>query len=72
MFTQSGISLLYVAHAAKGKIEDLQLIDRVSGSGIYARDCDALLSLAQHEDSEPVQQGDIGLDSLLVELVSGQ
>jgi hypothetical protein len=51
-FAQAGITLISVYHATKGKIGDKQTIDRISGSGIFARDCSTLISLCEHA-SEP-------------------
>jgi hypothetical protein len=53
-FSQRGITLVSVFHATKGLIGDRQTIDRISGSGIFARDADALLSLAVHENKTSV------------------
>jgi hypothetical protein len=53
-FSQHGITLVSVFHATKGLIGDRQTIDRISGSGIFARDADALLSLSVHENKTSV------------------
>lgn len=47
-FAQIGITLLMIYHATKGRIGDRQVIDRVAGSGIFARDCSTLVSLCEH------------------------
>jgi hypothetical protein len=47
-FSAEGITLVMVFHAAKGRAGDKQVIDRISGSGIYARDTSTMLSLCEH------------------------
>ncbi len=47
-FSQAGITIMMVFHATKGRIGDKQTIDRISGSGIFARDCSTLISLCEH------------------------
>lgn len=51
-FSRHGITLLMVFHSSKGMIGDRQLIDRISGSSVFARDVSTLLSLVRHEDDE--------------------
>lgn len=51
-FAAAGVTLVTVFHATKGKMGDKQTIDRISGSGIFARDCSTLISLCEHA-SEP-------------------
>jgi len=51
-FAASGITLIAVFHAAKGRMGDKQVIDRISGSGVFARDATTIISLAEHV-SEP-------------------
>ena len=53
-FSAEGITTVSVYHATKGLIGDKQLIDRISGSGIFARDADALISLVLHENKQDV------------------
>jgi hypothetical protein len=53
-FAEKKITLLSVFHSAKGIIGDRQTIDRISGSAIFARDADAIISLATHEDGQSV------------------
>lgn len=48
MFAAAGITLIGVYHASKGKIGDKQLIDRVSGSGVFVRDASTIISLVMH------------------------
>jgi hypothetical protein len=53
-FSQYGITLVSVFHATKGLIGDRQTIDRIAGSGVFARDVDALLSMSVHENKTSV------------------
>ena len=52
LFKADGVTLITVFHATKGKIGDRQAIDRISGSGIFARDASTILTLCEHA-SEP-------------------
>jgi hypothetical protein len=54
LFTEKKITLVSVFHSAKGNIGDRQTIDRISGSSIFARDADGIISLAVHEDGQSV------------------
>ncbi|MEI7899797.1 MAG: AAA family ATPase [bacterium] len=47
-FSVEGLTLVLVYHATKGKIGDRQAIDRISGSGIFARDASTMLTLCEH------------------------
>ena len=51
-FAVDGIALVNVFHAAKGQIGDKQIVDRISGSGIFARDFTSMFSLAEHAKEE--------------------
>ena len=51
-FTAEGITLICVYHATKGMMGDKQGIDRISGSGVFARDVSTLITLCDHA-SEP-------------------
>jgi RecA-family ATPase len=53
-FSAVGITTVSVYHATKGLIGDKQVIDRIAGSGIFARDADAMISLALHENKQDV------------------
>jgi hypothetical protein len=53
-FAEKKITLASVFHSAKGNIADRQTIDRISGSSIFARDADGIISLAVHEDGQSV------------------
>jgi hypothetical protein len=47
-FAAEDMTLVMVFHAAKGRIGDRQVIDRISGSGIFARDASTMISLCEH------------------------
>jgi hypothetical protein len=47
-FAAAGVTLVNVYHGTKGFIGDRQVIDRVAGSGVYARDASTMLSLCEH------------------------
>jgi len=47
--TQTGASIAFGAHFAKGNAAQKEAIDRVSGSGVYARDPDTVLTFTKHE-----------------------
>jgi hypothetical protein len=49
-FTAEGVTLVMVFHSTKGLVGDRQVIDRVAGSGIFARDCSTLVSLVEHAE----------------------
>jgi hypothetical protein len=48
-FAAAGIALVNVFHTPKGRAGDRQVIDLVSGSGVFARDADSLLALLPHK-----------------------
>lgn len=43
----TGASVIYAHHYAKGYAGDKQVIDRASGAGVFARDPDAIISLSE-------------------------
>lgn len=45
---QSGAAIAYGAHFAKGNASGKNAIDRISGSGVHARDPDAILTATPH------------------------
>jgi RecA-family ATPase len=47
---QTGAAVVYVAHFSKGNQSQKSAIDRISGSGVWARDADVMLTLTEHED----------------------
>ena len=44
-FAQNGISPIIISHFAKGSASSKDIIDRIAGSGVFARDVDALCTL---------------------------
>ena len=44
---ETGASVIYAHHYAKGYAGDKQVIDRASGAGVFARDPDAIVSLSE-------------------------
>jgi hypothetical protein len=46
---ESGAAVAFGAHFAKGNSAGKEAIDRISGSGVFARDPDSLLILTRHE-----------------------
>ena len=49
---ETGAAVCYGAHYAKGNAAGKDAIDRVSGSGVFARDPDSLLNFTRHEEPE--------------------
>ncbi len=47
---QSGAAVLFGAHYSKGNQSSKESIDRVGGSGVFARDPDTLLNFTKHEE----------------------
>jgi hypothetical protein len=47
--TESGAAIAFGAHFAKGNASAKEAIDRISGSGVFARDPDSLLIFTKHE-----------------------
>ena len=50
--TESGAAVAFGAHFAKGNASGKETIDRISGSGVFARDPDSLLILTKHEEED--------------------
>jgi hypothetical protein len=48
---QTGAAVMYGHHFSKGNQSQKETIDRMSGSGVFARDADAILTLTAHEES---------------------
>jgi hypothetical protein len=46
---QTGAAVAFAAHFAKGNAAGKESIDRISGSGVFARDPDCILSFTRHE-----------------------
>jgi len=49
---KSGAALAFGAHYAKGDASAKVSIDRIGGSGVFARDPDAIITLTQHEEDD--------------------
>jgi hypothetical protein len=47
---KTGAAVAFGAHFAKGNAAGKEAIDRISGSGVFARDPDSILIFTQHED----------------------
>jgi predicted transcriptional regulator len=47
---QTGSAIAYGAHFSKGNQSQKNAIDRISGSGVYGRDPDALLIFTEHDE----------------------
>lgn len=47
--TETGAAVAFGAHFAKGNASSKEAIDRISGSGVFARDPDSLLIFTKHE-----------------------
>ena len=47
---RTGAAVVFGAHYSKGNQAGKQSIDRVSGSGVFARDPDSIISLTAHEE----------------------
>ena len=50
--TKSGAAIAFGAHFAKGNASGKEAIDRISGSGVFARDPDSLLIFTKHEEDD--------------------
>jgi predicted transcriptional regulator len=50
--TESGAAIAFGAHFAKGNASAKEAIDRISGSGVFARDPDSLLIFTKHETAD--------------------
>lgn len=49
---QTGASTAFGAHFSKGNQSGKEAIDRISGSGVFARDPDSILMFTRHEEDE--------------------
>lgn len=48
----TGAAIAFGAHFAKGNASQKEAIDRISGSGVFARDPDAILMFTRHEEED--------------------
>ena len=49
---QSGAAVVFGAHYSKGNQAGKEAIDRIGGSGVFARDPDVILTMTPHEEKE--------------------
>src|ERR1019366_1572546 len=49
---ETGAAIAFGAHFAKGNAAGKEAIDRISGSGVFARDPDSLLIFTKHESED--------------------
>jgi hypothetical protein len=52
MTVETGAAVAYGCHFAKGNAATKEAIDRISGSGVFARDPDSLLIFTRHEEED--------------------
>jgi hypothetical protein len=57
---ETGAAVAFGAHFSKGNQSQKEAIDRISGSGVFARDPDSLLTLTRHEE-----EGAFTVDAIL-------
>ena len=50
--TKSGAAVVFGAHFSKGNQAGKDAIDRIGGSGVFARDPDVILTMTPHEDED--------------------
>lgn len=50
--TSTGASVVFAAHFAKGDAREKSSVDRISGSGVFARDPDAILTMTGTEEKD--------------------
>ena len=48
----TGAAVAFAAHYSKGNQSGKEAIDRVSGSGVFGRDPDSILSLTAHQEPD--------------------
>jgi hypothetical protein len=49
---QTGAAVFYVAHFSKGNQAGKDAIDRISGSGVWTRDADSIITLTKHKEEQ--------------------
>jgi RecA-family ATPase len=49
---QTGAAVIFVSHFSKGNQAAKESIDRISGSGVFARDPDTIVTLTAHEEPD--------------------
>lgn len=50
--TESGAAVAYASHFSKGNQSQKEILDRVSGSGVFARDPDSFLTFTKHTEED--------------------
>lgn len=69
---ETGAAVAYGQHFSKGNQAMKESIDRISGSGVFARDPDAILTFTMHKESnsftcEPILRGEAPVPPFVVE-----
>jgi hypothetical protein len=49
---ETGAAIMFAAHFSKGNQAAKSAIDRIGGSGVWARDADTIMTITQHEDDD--------------------
>lgn len=49
---EAGCAVMYAAHFSKGNQAGKEAIDRISGSGVWARDADSLMIMTKHKEDD--------------------
>jgi AAA domain len=49
---ETGAAVVYAAHFSKGNQAGKEAIDRISGSGVWARDADSLMIMTKHQEDD--------------------
>lgn len=49
---KSGAAVVYAAHFSKGNQAGKSSIDRIGGSGVWARDADTIVTITQHQEDD--------------------
>jgi hypothetical protein len=47
---ETGATVIFAHHFAKGNAANKNVIDRMSGSGVFARDADTIITLTEHQE----------------------
>jgi hypothetical protein len=47
---QTGAAVVFAAHFTKGNAANKESMDRISGSGVFARDADTIITMTKHEE----------------------
>jgi hypothetical protein len=49
---ETGAAVFYVAHFSKGNQAGKEAMDRISGSGVWTRDADSIITLTKHKEEQ--------------------